>query len=168
VKRIAALLKPGGWFLVDECDIGGAATGNPLIKASMDILIADARAHGADIRIARTLGHQLTTSGVFSEVNSKLIKLTGNPATPLGKQHQLVIRHEFLTNSKTKAEPSHRLLNETLHSSAIVALRGWRILGDSDGSKTDTFLRGIMEMTIDKSPNWNWDTGVGFAWARKL
>jgi hypothetical protein len=55
-----------------------------------------------------------------------------------------------------------------LRESVAAAIKGWKLYDDKDGSKTDVLIRGMEELTNDKSPTWSWDTGITLAWARKL
>ncbi|KAJ6607907.1 actin-domain-containing protein [Mycena sp. CBHHK59/15] len=75
MERAAKLLKPGGWLLVDDYDIGSLTkTGGPAVCQFATEIMESMRAHQSDPEIAHKFEDILKSLGMFSRVDVKKIE----------------------------------------------------------------------------------------------
>jgi len=89
LERIAQLVKPGGWLLIEEVSVTGEVEGNaPAVQAAFGLLVKYWETTGGNARIGGKLESALRETGAFSEVNvHKVVAPVGNlassaPGTP--------------------------------------------------------------------------------------
>ncbi|KAJ6607910.1 S-adenosyl-L-methionine-dependent methyltransferase, partial [Mycena sp. CBHHK59/15] len=75
MERAAKLLKPGGWLLVDDYDIGSLTkTGGPAVCQFATEIMESMRAHQSDPEIAHKFEDILKSLGMFSRVDVKKVE----------------------------------------------------------------------------------------------
>jgi len=104
LERIARLVKPGGWLLIEELSVTGEVEGNaPAVRAGFGLTIKYWEADGGDARISGKLESVVRETGAFSEVNAhEVVVRVGNPSPaadpkrgPLGLAFVESVRRTF-------------------------------------------------------------------------
>jgi hypothetical protein len=113
LERIARLVKPGGWLLLEEAYITGEVTGDaPAVRAGFSLLHKFWESNGQIPEVGAKLESWLQQMGTFSEVNvHKTIALLGNPSSESAAAQNLVQQQEG------PADPKSRQLGLTLTKS---------------------------------------------------
>jgi hypothetical protein len=86
LERIARLVKPGGWLLLEEVSITGEVEGDaPAVRATYGLLVKYWETSGGDARFSEKLESTLRESSAFSEVNvHEVVAPVGSLAGPAG------------------------------------------------------------------------------------
>ncbi|KAH9969811.1 hypothetical protein BC827DRAFT_35690 [Russula dissimulans] len=84
LERIARLVKPGGWLLLEEVSITGEVEGDaPAVRATYGLLVKYWETSGGDARFSEKLESTLRESSAFSEVNvHEVVAPVGSLAGP--------------------------------------------------------------------------------------
>ena len=70
LERIALLVKPGGWLLVEEAKLTGEVVGDaPAVRATYALLCTVWGSNGQDLHVGEKLESWLWQTGSFGEVN---------------------------------------------------------------------------------------------------
>jgi len=147
LERIARLVKPGGWLLLEEGTLPGDVTGDaPAVRAGFSLLRKYWESNGQIPEVGAKLESWLQQTGAFSEVNvHEAIALVGNsesesaaaqnlvqqPADPKRRQLGLVLTKSIQRSFSAKTHPGLLALGFTpeLKSQCMAewSTSGWQI-----------------------------------------
>ncbi|KAI0313783.1 S-adenosyl-L-methionine-dependent methyltransferase [Amylostereum chailletii] len=143
--RIIALLKPGGWLLVDDADCRSAYEGNAsTVGRCMDVYINFMTSRDQDPHIGAKLATMLQQSNQFDQVHTRTALVPLNP--------HLV------------PDPDVRILTETMLKAYSDAMHG--SLSQKLGPQAPELLKQWREETSRKS-GWKCDQLFTVTWSRK-
>ncbi len=158
VERIARLVKPGGWLLLEEGSLTGEVTGDaPAVRAGISLLHKYWESNGQIPEVGAKLESWLQQTGTFSEVNvHEAIALIGNSSSESAAAQNLV---------QQPADPKRRQLGLTFTKSLQRSFSakthpGLLALGFTPELKSQC-------MAEWSTSGWQMDMPLYFVWARK-